>query len=918
MIGDQAHQLLHGYRSGHGQIAGSVKLAARDSELVTRLSDLSGSLSSGLQVESYLTVYPLPSQNFFALARTWPDPDAPRAGCVLTHTLLVPVERWAALANIRSLDDLFRNPHSHPEYAFTEPINLPSKAQIVTPRDFSLDLPRSRAFVSRYFGQGLRPIVWFNAGEPEEYLWRLLEHLWPKLRGAFSCCTFSLQQRALQDRPFDLLFAPSAVYSRFTKLSAEHVIEPTLERKVLPADAEPWTQYWAEALFSADLGLPTHESELPIWTELGEDPTAVRKLSLVHELRLRAAQSPTAGVGAIDVVESLAREADAALPLKRLVLGDAIDAAASAQPAQDALSSLRLIEDRLRRESFRSVAADFYSRLTSAVSKITSREPEAAVELSATWLAESRAGSKSAFVDGVMSGLCDVANSAPSRLEVLRSHPDVATEILRLEPTLAPTYLQVGGDDASHVLAGWLSSINDANTLRQARKSLLPSLQNLEQEELLSALLREMAEVEVKEILNVLSEKSDGFADQNVRSVVSDRISSVYPHLVRQWGSETTNWTHGVALTVASAYEHNRHGFDELLDGSELNRRRQAEVLSAMLSAQTSGSTPYWLRELMSQDARIIKTLLLAEPDVSDYVEAALSKVLDEASDLSLARSDELLQSVLRFENRPVFPQLFDAAMRSAIGSYVSDGIDTTAVRDFLSNPRAARWLKGVSGSQLASLLVRNCHSGASAVTRAMRWISEAPRALYERRPSVVPELCDSLLLRVRQFPSDTVQSSMIQIVRRAGSEAGLEVRQALSAKMLRFGFDNVTLPLGALVAEVFADIYLEAVKENGRPPSFLASLFGAYDWDKGKDLRISLIDSFLRSDWAPGDLAVAASNAGILRKVFKRLQRKSKGDHYLRSMLKDLSQRTAPDTSKIREHLQSLIADPDFYEEWD
>lgn len=154
VIGDQAHQLLHGYRSGHGQIAGSVKLAARDSELVTRLSDLSGSLSSGLQVESYLTVYPLPSQNFFALARTWPDPDAPRAGCVLTHTLLVPVERWAALANIRSLDDLFRNPHSHPEYAFTEPINLPSKAQIVTPRDFSLDLPRSRAFVSAILGRG--------------------------------------------------------------------------------------------------------------------------------------------------------------------------------------------------------------------------------------------------------------------------------------------------------------------------------------------------------------------------------------------------------------------------------------------------------------------------------------------------------------------------------------------------------------------------------------------------------------------------------------------------------------------------------------------------------------------------------------------------------------------------------------------
>src|ERR1019366_341422 len=98
--------------------------------------------------------------------------------------------------------------------------------------------------------------------------------------------------------------------------------------------------------------------------------------------------------------ESLAHDADAALPLKRLVLSDAIEAAVSARPAQDALASLRLIEDRLRRDSFRSVAADFYPRLTSAASKVTSLEPEAAVELSGTWLAEKRAGRTRGFAAG--------------------------------------------------------------------------------------------------------------------------------------------------------------------------------------------------------------------------------------------------------------------------------------------------------------------------------------------------------------------------------------------------------------------------------------------------------------------------------------------------------------------------------------
>jgi hypothetical protein len=139
-----------------------------------------------------------------------------------------------------------------------------------------------------------------------------------------------------------------------------------------------------------------------------------------------------------------------------------------------------------------------------------------------------------------------------------------------------------------------------------------------------------------------------------------------------------------------------------------------------------------------------------------------------------------------------------------------------------------------------------------------------------------------------------------------------------MSAKLLRFALDNVQFPLGAVVAEAFADVYAEAIEKNTRSPSIFSMLFGSYDWDKGKDLRVSLVDSFLRSSWAPGDLAVAASNAGILRKIFKRLRRKSRGDDYIRSMLQDLSQRSDPGAFKVREHLEALVATPHFYEEWD
>jgi len=146
-------------------------------------------------------------------------------------------------------------------------------------------------------------------------------------------------------------------------------------------------------------------------------------------------------------------------------------------------------------------------------------------------------------------------------------------------------------------------------------------------------------------------------------------------------------------------------------------------------------------------------------------------------------------------------------------------------------------------------------------------------------------------------------------------------VRQALSAKMLRFALDNVGLPLGPVVAEAFADVYAVAIEKDCLSSSIFSIfsiLFCSDDWDRGKDLRISLIDAFLRSNWPPGDLAIAASNAGILRKIFKRLHRKSRGDDYIKTMLQDLSQRNDPSVSKINEHLKELVAAPNFYEEWD
>ena len=85
---------VHGYRRGHQLLAGTVTLAERDRDAVGRLSDLEGPLRPGELFDPYLTAYPLPSQEYYVIARTFQDLEAERSGCVLTNSVLIPMEGW--------------------------------------------------------------------------------------------------------------------------------------------------------------------------------------------------------------------------------------------------------------------------------------------------------------------------------------------------------------------------------------------------------------------------------------------------------------------------------------------------------------------------------------------------------------------------------------------------------------------------------------------------------------------------------------------------------------------------------------------------------------------------------------------------------------------------------------------------------
>ena len=232
----------------------------------------------GDTLNPYVTVYPLPSKAFYAIAKTWPDREAPRAGCVLTHTLLVPRDVWMSGTDIAAFASSLRFPRRNGP-------SLPERVSdaMVEPSDE----PAIDDFIAKFFGEGIRPLVWFDAQTAEAITWRLLSALWPALRAEFSCCTHSLQPRALDDRPFDVMFAPLQVRSRFAEYLGAHEVTATRDSQV-----EPWATEWRAEIFGK---MPNSNSSIgDLCSGLDATPNAIRRsISLsISANALRRCHSP--------------------------------------------------------------------------------------------------------------------------------------------------------------------------------------------------------------------------------------------------------------------------------------------------------------------------------------------------------------------------------------------------------------------------------------------------------------------------------------------------------------------------------------------------------------------------------------------------------------------------------------------------
>lgn len=928
MEGVQIHQLLHGYRRGHQLLAGSRGLPSNLSELVTRLSDLSGLQTGDGDFESYLTSYPLPGGDFYALAKTWPDHQASRSGCVLTHTLLIPQETWASASNPTDFAHLFIYPDGDLDRyksAITKEVFLSRSASSLSPPRLNVAIQ----FVGKYFGEGLRPVVWFGQDCPEDIFWLLVKALWPNVRRSFACCTYSLQPRELDERPFDLLFAPSKVYSRFNKISSDNIIEVSSSSTRTPSNdkEQAWFLDLAQVIFNRNDAVHLAEEFDEFKSLLNEEPTSVRNFFLIRNLQERTRESATAGVGLMDIVASLAPGEQEILEFKKNVVSLALKAAHDASDVDESLKCYFLISERLEQQAYKSVRREIFEELQSKVCSLTGKNPEAAIGAGERLFSRSRSSSSSAYAFGLVSGLQQLAKDAPNELRVLHRFPVTAGVIVVNEPEIARGYLRgmKGGQEdffASADLSSWLASVNVPETKAKLRAALLPEIRGDKDLPLAEQILRDASANEVSDILDILSMTTSGFRSSALRNVIIEIIAKNYPSELRYWSDSSKVWTEGVAAVVAATYENTVNGFRELLEETSWAPLRKTQVLTAYLDNISASSLPLWFKDYARRHADFLVPLMKLGKDTPERTSKILQRVFIEVKDIPIAEEHNLREAMPNFTDAPFGNQLIDTAMRSSITGFIAGQLEPQEFDKWQNPTWASEWFTSVNSWELQALVNNSCRDRSSWI-RAWEWLAHAPDSLFWRPSPVATKIVDSLISAKRYQWDWTlhITECWVEILKRAGEKKHSSMFLELCATALGFAFNHKDYPLSAVVAESFWPIYSTML--NTEVTASSGFLFGIlswldWDWDKAKDLRKKLVASFLYSNWPPGDLALAAREQTLLRKLFKRVIKSRNGEVYVESMIKDLVKRNTHEAKALAKELTSLLRNPDFHEPWD
>lgn len=873
-------QQSHGYKNGHQLLATSVRLARGDQDVVDRLSDISGPLRPGETFDPYLTAYPLPSGNFYVLARTWQDLKAARAGCVLTRSLLVPMGVWEAIefpvSLIENLVPVDRRETTVESIAVDPyPIRLPRIAS-----------KRTTALVEALFLENRKPIVLFDEIDSTLISERLLSAFWPGMRRVFSLCTLALSPRSVSGKPFDLMFAPRGARSRFSQWEGR-IIEASSGREEI--SRHRWTTVTALHIFEDDPPSLLSLDALGILrSDERADESSLRLALLWNELLEKSESSPTAVLGLLDILSSLGKSSTEELLPFVSVLTRGVDLAQRSMSPPEALRFLLTLSGKF---PSRRPPIDVLNKIRDGFSWVSERDPRAAVSL----LLDSSLG-KQTHAPIVTAGIGDgLANLCDSSQFLALASSLQAEDGLRLfayskawaEAMMRATEMS-SPDLWTEMLVNALQ-YPDGELRVKSRRNVVPLLRIPAHAPLLSAVLRDSDNEVLFSVVEQIRDTTQftiAEFDEPLRRAARGTVG-IFGLRRAILASDPNPDSDRFLLATIRPYAND---IEWLLGEDRLTDCRRLSLLDTVLSRASE---------------RDLQSLVQNEP-LSEKIEEALVKELPVTA-TQIARvlicANVPVGRLLRNGCR-VLP-LVEAGLKAdlmlrmlTVGLSSADSSENAALEELIS--------ESVSFLDPHRLIALAIPWNASE-QRISDNVVLLDRAKSEIRTGIlgdIEELSDRLIARRCEiFPDDFVRSWARLLV-----DSGVINQRAqtqAAGSVLSFALGERYKPVGPLIVVAFPIVYAE-LRAGNETPGLLSFFFP--DWDRCKTARRNIVQAFLGSSWQTTDFIKAVEPTGDLRRVFDRLLREPSGESFLARLRDDVSRLPAQERKRMEAAISQAL----------
>lgn len=865
-------QQLHGYQHGHELLSGTVRLPARDQDLVDRLSDLAGPLTPGEKFAPYLTCYPLPSGSHYVLARTWQDREASRAGCVRTRSLLIPMADWLSSADPATLSAVVT------EVGPT----LPCKRLSVSASE-SRPLPAVDGagieLLEALFLEDAPAVAVFGAITSETIALRILTAVWPAMRRRLTVSTFCNSPRTIAKRSFDLVFAPVDARPNFSDWKGRRIDG---SRSGVPR--HHWVSKITDAVFRAPR--PTL-SELDVFGEMAGDeqgtPQALRLSLLWNELFAKVDTEPHAALGLLDIANTRAsRRADLVASLEP-AFARAAQAAVANFPPSEAWRFLQLLITKLGNKRWRLSLA---RAIRSLVSRFAAGNPSEAIA-AVPGLIREEGGDF--LLSGIAQGLVDVDPFDPvARMLACLTGSDLLS-IMLATPELLPMAL-ASDAGVEGPLAESLPQVTEDQRL-QAHRRMLPHLVADRHAELLrDCLARSSAEMIVSEADQLRRANGLGVAALNdvvveaawnagAETAVRDVV------LIADASAPTDAMMRALVRPTPSDVD----WILDALDGA-------VERFSTMLHDVLNGASAAQLRLIFDSPltaSRIITAL--RRGSASSDLLARIAEGVPLQADVLLSLVAGILPGLSGRRGSILAAKCLDEALiRKPHPTH--DNLLATFLDRSGAEMDVARVIRiGLSGVA-TSIIDRNLV------------LLDAAAPVTRKRVLAEPELLAKAVVAWRVLdispPAAEAAARLLWDARSVNSRG--YVRAA--ANLLPYVMEQSGPSASALLPAVFPPVYKELQQES--LPDFLSIVFIFLDWDRCKLARRSLAQAALHSNWRARDVALAAARAGDVERILHTIVKRGGGGSFLASVRAEITLIPEPSKKQVWQAIKRIESD--------